>query len=75
LPVTVCERSTSTISSSSSANVQLRLIKCGGHYLSEPHEIDAILAELDELIVLVDPSQTITGKLATEPAGDGRNSN
>jgi pimeloyl-ACP methyl ester carboxylesterase len=72
VPVTVPLKLVEQIAS---ANVQLRLIKCGGHYLSEPHEIDAILAELDELIVLVDPSQTITGKLATEPAGDGRNSN
>ena len=29
-----------------SADVQLRLIKGGGHRLSEPHEIHAILVEL-----------------------------
>ena len=37
-----------------SADVQLRLIKHGGHRLSEPHEIDAILAELQGLIELID---------------------
>jgi len=72
VPVTVPLKLVEQIAS---ANVQLRLIKCGGHNLSEPHEIDAILAELDELIVLVDRSRTVTGKLATEPAGDGSKSN
>ena len=36
-----------------SADVQLRLIKNGGHRLSEPHEIDAILVELQGLVELV----------------------
>ena len=36
-----------------SADVQLRLIKNGGHRLSEPHEIDAILIELQGLVELV----------------------
>jgi pimeloyl-ACP methyl ester carboxylesterase len=58
-----------------SSNVQLRLIKGGGHNLSEPNEIDAILGELDELVVLVDRSPTVTGKPATEPANDSGNSN
>ena len=33
-----------------SADVQLRLIKNGGHRLSEPHEIHAILVELHGLV-------------------------
>ena len=33
-----------------SADVQLRLIKSGGHRLSEPHEIHAILVELHALV-------------------------
>jgi hypothetical protein len=33
-----------------SADVQLRLIKSGGHRLSEPHEIHAILVELHGLM-------------------------
>ena len=33
-----------------SSDVQLKLIKHGGHRLSEPHEIEAILASLDELV-------------------------
>ncbi len=37
-----------------SADVQLRLIKGGGHRLSEPHEIEAILAELAALVELID---------------------
>ena len=35
-----------------SSNVQLRLIKGGGHRLSEPHEIHAILTELHGLVEL-----------------------
>jgi len=37
-----------------SSDVQLRLIKHGGHRLSEPHEIRAILVELDGLVELID---------------------
>ena len=33
-----------------SADVQLRLIKNGGHRLSEPHEIHSILVELHGLM-------------------------
>ena len=33
-----------------SADVQLNLIKCGGHRLSEPHEIDAILRTVAALL-------------------------
>jgi hypothetical protein len=33
-----------------SSDVQLRLIKNGGHRLSEPHEIHAILVELHGLL-------------------------
>lgn len=33
-----------------SGDVHLKIIKNGGHRLSEPHEIDALLAELDGLI-------------------------
>jgi hypothetical protein len=33
-----------------SADVQLKLIKGGGHRLSEPHEIDAILRAIAELV-------------------------
>ena len=33
-----------------SSDVQLRLIKGGGHRLSEPHEIHAILVELQGLV-------------------------
>ncbi|WP_037498971.1 alpha/beta fold hydrolase [Sphingomonas jaspsi] len=36
-----------------SADVQLRLIKNGGHRLSEPHEIHAILVELAGLLELI----------------------
>ena len=36
-----------------SGDVQLRLIKNGGHRLSEPHEIHAILLELVGLLELV----------------------
>lgn len=36
-----------------SADVQLRLIKNGGHRLSEPHEIHAILVELVTLLEIV----------------------
>ena len=36
-----------------SADVQLRLIKNGDHRLSEPHEIDAILIELQSLIEFI----------------------
>lgn len=36
-----------------SADVQLKLIKNGGHRLSEPHEIHAILVELSGLMELV----------------------
>ena len=72
VPVTVAMKLVEQLASS---DVQLRLIKSGGHNLSEPHEIDAILAELDDLVMLVDRSPTVTGKLATEPAGDGDNSN
>jgi hypothetical protein len=36
-----------------SSDVQLRLIKGSGHRLSEPHEIRAILAELDGLVELI----------------------
>ena len=36
-----------------SSDVQLRLIKGAGHRLSEAHEIDAILAELDSLVEIV----------------------
>ncbi|MCY7338561.1 MAG: alpha/beta hydrolase [Sphingomonas bacterium] len=35
-----------------SADVQLKLIKSGGHRLSEPHEIHAILVELQGLVEL-----------------------
>ncbi|MDQ3074330.1 MAG: lysophospholipase [Pseudomonadota bacterium] len=37
-----------------SADVQLRLIKGGGHRLSDPHEIHAILVELAGLVELID---------------------
>jgi pimeloyl-ACP methyl ester carboxylesterase len=37
-----------------SADVQLRLIKGGAHRLSEPHEIEVILAELDTLVKLIE---------------------
>jgi len=37
-----------------SSDVQLRLIKHGGHRLSELHEIRAILVELDGLVELID---------------------
>jgi pimeloyl-ACP methyl ester carboxylesterase len=33
-----------------SADVQLKLIKGGGHRLSEPHELAAILSTVDELL-------------------------
>ena len=33
-----------------SSDVQLRLVKNGGHRLSEPHEIHAILVELHGLV-------------------------
>lgn len=38
-----------------SSDVQLKLIKNGGHRLSEPHEIHAILVELANLMELVTP--------------------
>ena len=47
-----------------SRDVQLRLIKGGGHRLSEPHEIQAILAELGSLIEKVDLPPALT----TSPA-------
>ena len=43
-----------------SPDVQLRLIKSGGHNLSGPHEIDAILRELGDLAALVDLSRPLT---------------
>jgi pimeloyl-ACP methyl ester carboxylesterase len=36
-----------------SADVQLKLIKNGGHRLSEPHEIHAILVELAGLLEMI----------------------
>ena len=51
VPVTVAMKLLEQIASS---NAQLRLIKGGGHNLSEPHEIDAILSDLAQLVELVD---------------------
>ena len=51
-----------------SPDVQLRLIKSGGHNLSEPREIDAILADLDDLVALVDLSSPLTTSEVVSPA-------
>ena len=51
-----------------SPDVQLRLIKSGGHNLSEPHEIGAILNELDDLVALLDISSPLTTSEAAPPA-------
>ena len=47
VPVEVAMR---TLAALRSADVQLKIIKGGGHRLSEPHEIDAILQTVAELL-------------------------
>jgi pimeloyl-ACP methyl ester carboxylesterase len=47
-----------------SPDVQLRLIKDAGHNLSEPREIAGILAELEDLVAMVDLSPPLTTSLA-----------
>ena len=47
VPVDVAMRTLTTLRS---ADVQLKIIKGGGHRLSEPHEIDAILRTVAELL-------------------------
>ncbi len=47
VPVEVAMR---TLAALRSADVQLKIIKGGGHRLSEPHEIDAILRTVAELL-------------------------
>lgn len=47
VPVDVAMR---TLAALRSADVQLKIIKGGGHRLSEPHEIDAILRTVAELL-------------------------
>jgi pimeloyl-ACP methyl ester carboxylesterase len=49
VPVEVAMR---TLAALRSADVQLKIIKSGGHRLSEPHEIDAILRTVAELLEL-----------------------
>lgn len=44
-----------TVAALTSSDVQLKLIKHGGHRLSEPHEIAAILSELAALIETISP--------------------
>jgi len=43
-----------------SPDVQLRLIKSGGHNLSEPHEIEAILGEIGDLVAMLDLAPPLT---------------
>ena len=47
VPLDVAMRLTSRLRS---ADVQLTIVKGGGHRLSEPHEIDAILRAVDSLL-------------------------
>ena len=53
VPVTVAQRLFDRLDS---PDVQLRLIKHAGHNLSEPGQLDAILAELGQLGLLIAPS-------------------
>ena len=53
-----------------SPNAHLRLIKGAGHNLSEPHEIDVILAELQDLVAMVDLSPPLTTSHAADQVED-----
>ena len=49
-----------------SPDAQLRLIKGAGHNLSEPHEIEVILAKLHDLVAMVDVSPPLTTSHAAD---------
>jgi pimeloyl-ACP methyl ester carboxylesterase len=53
-----------------SPNLQLRLIKGAGHNLSEPRELDIILADLHDLVAMVDLSSPRTTSQATDHLKD-----